>query len=351
MSLGRSSSPTLSVLIRVRDEAAALSRVLTLLAEQSLSVPWEVVIIDNASVDGSAEVGLAAGARVYDLPRHHFGYGRAINLGVELCRGEFVVLLSAHAWPQGRHWLQTMLEALETDPNLAGAYCRQVAPRRLPRQETARYRRFGSERQVVVPEDLARCVESAADPYEVCRFSNAACILRRDVCSKLPFRDLLYAEDRAFALDALLDGWGIAYEAHAVASYERRWTARSLYHVARRAQISKHWIRDIATTGLGRSMRRSALISRLLRLLLKPIATVATVLAAPVVDSGCSGRACRYAFASWGTTLGLLVGEVVWRRYPETAGCDATAHAAARRHLVLLPPTAGRLIEREEVAT
>ena len=89
--------PVVSVFIRVRDEAAALQEVMRALAEQIIDATIEIVVLDNESDDESAQVALAAGARVFSLPRQYFGYGRALNLGAAVCRGEIIVLLSAHS--------------------------------------------------------------------------------------------------------------------------------------------------------------------------------------------------------------------------------------------------------------
>jgi Glycosyl transferase family 2 len=53
----------------------------------------EVVVADNGSEDGSAELAAAAGARVVHEPRR--GYGSAYLAGFAVARGEYVVMLDA----------------------------------------------------------------------------------------------------------------------------------------------------------------------------------------------------------------------------------------------------------------
>jgi rhamnosyltransferase len=337
--------PTLSVFIRVRNEAQALSQVLERLSSQRLDTRAEIVVLDNQSDDESADVALASGCRVFVLPRHLFGFGRALNLGIELCRGDFIVLLSAHAFPESDDWLQTMLDAMRADPDLAGAYCRQVPFLPLSRQEMRRFLAFGQEGYTVRKDDLLASTARGADAYEICRFSNSASIVRRSAALQCPFRDLPYAEDRAFALDAILHGMSIAYVPEAAVAYERSWSLRSLYHTGRRAQISKQLIREIAATGLGCDTRRREWPRILGRLILKPLATAARIAGAPLVNRGASARACRYALASWGTTLGMLAGELRWRRHAATAGCDAASMLAARAQLCPLQPRSEEALE------
>src|SRR5947209_18637126 len=101
------SEPTqslVSVLIRVLNEEHALRHLFECLRIQKLHRPFEVVVIDNESDDGSAKVARAMGARGFTLSRSLFGYGRAINVGVTQCRGDLSVLLSSQSWPQGDGW-------------------------------------------------------------------------------------------------------------------------------------------------------------------------------------------------------------------------------------------------------
>lgn len=53
-------------------------------------IPGEVVVADNASEDGSAELAEAAGARVVREPRR--GYGSAYLAGFAAARGEYIVM-------------------------------------------------------------------------------------------------------------------------------------------------------------------------------------------------------------------------------------------------------------------
>jgi glycosyltransferase involved in cell wall biosynthesis len=321
----------LSVLIRVRNEADDLRDALARLVEQVVDAPWEIVVLDNESDDASAAVAAAAGAKVFVLPRQLFGYGRAINVGVELCQGTFVVLLSAHAWPQRSGWLQTMLDEMRQNPRVAGAYCRQRPSMSLCRQELARFKTFGDvSYRLDLPQLTAR-VERGDDAYEICRFSNAACIVRRARAVELPFRDLPYAEDRAFALDCLLAGHEVAYVTRASVVYERPASLRSLYHTGRRAQIAKQLVRELAGVGLARQTRRYEAPRRLARLVLKPAATAVRIIAAPIVERASAGRAARYAVSSWGTSAGMLVGALSWRRYRAYTGSDAALTLQAQR--------------------
>ncbi len=87
--------PLVSVVIPCLNEAANIEecvrRSVTALGEAGLA--GEVIVADNDSEDGSAELAAAAGARVVHEPRR--GYGSAYLAGFAAARGEYIVMLDA----------------------------------------------------------------------------------------------------------------------------------------------------------------------------------------------------------------------------------------------------------------
>jgi hypothetical protein len=84
--------PRVSVVIPCLNEADNIEQCVTtaraVLARHG--IPGEVIVADNASEDGSAELATAAGARVVHEPRR--GYGSAYLAGFAAARGEFIVM-------------------------------------------------------------------------------------------------------------------------------------------------------------------------------------------------------------------------------------------------------------------
>jgi glycosyltransferase involved in cell wall biosynthesis len=81
---------TCDVVIPCRDEAAALPLVLA-------DVPsgWRVIVVDNGSIDGTAEVARSFGAHVVTEARP--GYGAAVHAGMLAADAEFVAVLDGDA--------------------------------------------------------------------------------------------------------------------------------------------------------------------------------------------------------------------------------------------------------------
>lgn len=107
------SSPTVSVVIPVRDDAAELRVCLELLSRQSVS-PLEVVVVDNGSTDDSAAVAQAAGARVVTEPRP--GIPHAAATGYDAARGDVIARLDADSRP-GPDWVAHLVAAF-ADPDV-----------------------------------------------------------------------------------------------------------------------------------------------------------------------------------------------------------------------------------------
>lgn len=326
-----SAEPLVSVFIRVRDEAAALRNVLENLHRQELDAPMEIVVLDNESVDGSDRVALDAGARVFTLPRALFGYGRALNLGIGLCQGQIVVMLSAHSIPQSEQWLASLIAPIRDDPAVNAAFCRQIPIGQVSQLELRRFACFPTANTVMDRDTFLQKCHDGDDPYVAALFSNSACAVRRDVALAHPFRDLLYAEDRAFAVDCLMSGGKVAYAHDAVVSYERNMTWKSAYHVARRAQVSKRLIRELAATYTGTRFRcERDTVNRLARAVLVIPGLAVRVILSLREPRHLQRRSVRYALRSTGATLGLAKGALQWRHHLDTLSCDTARLDEAR---------------------
>jgi len=84
-----------SVVIPCLNEAENIDECVrrSLAALAAAGISGEVVVADNGSDDGSAELAAAAGARVVHEPRR--GYGSAYLAGFAAARGQFLVMLDA----------------------------------------------------------------------------------------------------------------------------------------------------------------------------------------------------------------------------------------------------------------
>jgi GT2 family glycosyltransferase len=99
---------------------------LRLLAE--ITAPrYEVVIVDNASTDGTLEeLAHVSGATVLRNPSN-LGFGPANNQGAAMARGRYLLLLNSDAWVRPG-WLEPLLEVADADPGVAAVAPKLIYP-------------------------------------------------------------------------------------------------------------------------------------------------------------------------------------------------------------------------------
>jgi len=86
----------------------------------------EVVVVDNASSDGTVELVRRRFPDVRVIPlEENIGYGAANNVGIDATTGPYVLVLNPDAWPLGDA-IERLVDAAEASPHAA-----IVAPRLL----------------------------------------------------------------------------------------------------------------------------------------------------------------------------------------------------------------------------
>jgi GT2 family glycosyltransferase len=103
---------TVSVLIPHWNRRDLLERVLAGLRAQTLP-PFEILVIDNGSTDGSQEAARALGAEVLQLPAN-LGFAAAVNRGLEVARGDLVALLNNDV-ELAPDWIETLGCAMQQE--------------------------------------------------------------------------------------------------------------------------------------------------------------------------------------------------------------------------------------------
>ncbi len=86
------------MVIAARDAAATIERTLESLARQDTGEPYEVIVVDDASADGTSALAEAAGAKVI---RHDWaqGPGAARDAGVAAAEGDVIAFTDSDCFP------------------------------------------------------------------------------------------------------------------------------------------------------------------------------------------------------------------------------------------------------------
>lgn len=106
---------TVSVVIPVKDDGELLRRCLRALSLQS-RLPDEVIVVDNASRDASAEIARLAGARV--VPCASRGIAAASAAGYDAAIGSCILRLDADCIP-ARDWVRVMADTFASRTDVA----------------------------------------------------------------------------------------------------------------------------------------------------------------------------------------------------------------------------------------
>ena len=211
--------PRVSVLIPTLEAERHLERLLPALAAQRVAGGLELRVLDSGSSDRTRELALAAGAQVETIARAAFRHGPARNRLAAGALGDVLVFLSQDALPEGEDFVARLAAALD-DPRTAAAYAR-LLPREDDDPLTART-------VLAAPEARAEPRLHESDDAALA-FHDIASAIRADALRALPFPDVAFGEDLAWARAALDRGWRIRYAADAVARHAHRYGLRSAF--------------------------------------------------------------------------------------------------------------------------
>lgn len=235
-----------SILIPTRQPGPQIETVLDSIFEQRAACAFEVVIVDSGSSADDLERMRRFPVRLEEIKPFEFGHGRTRNLLGQLARGEVLLYLSQDAQPASPDWLATLVRAVE-QPNVAGAYARQI-----PRPDADPFIRYFLE-VTYGPRAARRRLNNSrqlrlADIF----FSNVSSALRRDVWTRIPFRDdAVMSEDQYWAHDALCAGYEVVYEPTAQVFHSHNYSLRSLY--------ARNWLSGASLRGLIADTRSAVL--------------------------------------------------------------------------------------------
>ncbi len=231
-------SEFISIIIPTFNAGPSFSALLERIMAQNISASLELVIIDSGSTDGTVEVARKAGARVLSIPQRRFNHGRARNQAINAGCGDYVALTVQDALPADSNWLATLVAALD-DTEVAASYGRQIAPScagPLAQARSLLWQRANAEPRIQsVASPTTFWGLPPAERLQLAAFDDVTACLRRSVWEKIPLPELSYGEDQAWAVQALLQGYRIAYVPAACVEHAHE---RTMAYELRRAFVN-----------------------------------------------------------------------------------------------------------------
>ena len=212
-----------SILIPAKDEALNIRNCLDAVFSQKSESPFEVILVDSGSTDGTPEIVESYPVRLYRIPAKEFHHARTRNYLASLALGEYLVYLNADAFPTSPQWLNSLLSNF-SDPAVGAAYGRH-----LPKQDCNLERRtvlsaiYGDARIV---KEQSRKQELG---YRYYHLSTVNAVIRKDVWQSTGFpEELKIFEDVGIAKRILDAGWKIVYEPSATVYHSDNHTVYGL---------------------------------------------------------------------------------------------------------------------------
>jgi rhamnosyltransferase len=190
-----------------------LEELLEAVSSQETKRIVEILVIDSDSTDQTLEILRDhPKVKLHQIPNSEFGHGRTRNLAVELAKGEYVLFLTQDATPAHKYWLEAMVEPFELSDKVGAVVGKQI-----PRPDCAATikREVFSVFKGLGPDDAITLHRRNAITEEMnlvnTFLSNTNSAVRKDIHSKIPFRDVNYAEDQGLGVDLLEAGYYKAY--------------------------------------------------------------------------------------------------------------------------------------------
>jgi GT2 family glycosyltransferase len=183
-------APAVSIVIPVHGKAELTRRCLRSLAARASAIEFEVIVVDDASPDGSAgELARHQGIRLISLAKN-VGFGQACNQGADAARGRFLVFLNNDTEVTDG-WLEALYQTFVDEPAAGLVGAKLVFPNGTVHEAGSLIFRDGSAMNCGRGEDPDHPSWNVVRDADYC---SAACIMiRADVFKQLGGFDPLYA--------------------------------------------------------------------------------------------------------------------------------------------------------------
>ena len=195
--MSKQDSKLVSIIIRTKNEEKWISACLSKVFDQTYK-NIEVILVDNNSTDNTVDKAKLFPVKVFHYKDKAFLPGKAINLGIRVSNGYYIVCLSGHCIPTNKYWLENLITNLK-DKNVAGVY---------GRQEPLSYTNDLDKRDLLTVFGLDKKIQ-LKDSF----FHNANSCFRKDFWNEFQFdEDVTNIEDRVWGAEVIKAGFKIIYE-------------------------------------------------------------------------------------------------------------------------------------------
>lgn len=231
-----------SVIIPTFNAGEQFQTVLQAVLDQSVEWPYEILVLDSGSTDGTVEYVRSKepeGVRLHQIPNGEFQHGRTRNLAASLTSGEFIAVLTHDALPVNDQWLKNLVKGFDASPLIAGVFGSHQAY-----ADGNPYLINDIRDHFNWHDQMPTVMDWNSNPRErpfgqlgwaqwLHFFSDNNCALRRTVWEVIPYPEIDWGEDQVWAWEVIKQGYKKAYAHEAAVFHSHN------YNYAEKFNISK----------------------------------------------------------------------------------------------------------------
>jgi rhamnosyltransferase len=216
-----------SIVIRTHNHKELLGELLKKIKKQKKVLKPEIVIIDSSSTDGTQELAIKKGCKIFQINSLNFTHAHTFNLGAEKSKNELIVYASVDIIPKNDFWLFHLLKHFK-NKKVGGVFGKQEPIRGLNPIEEFKIKKFFPDNE-----------------KSVARFSNASGVIRKSVWKKLRYNEsvpfqYIGGEDQIWATKAKKKGYKIIYEPKSIVYHSHKYLLKIRLKGAYELELNKH---------------------------------------------------------------------------------------------------------------
>ncbi len=216
-----------SIILLTINGGSRLEELMQSIRTQRYNGKMEIIAIDSGSQDNTVEILEKYGAEIFKIKPEEFHHSKTRNLGAQKSKGDILVYLTQDALPVDDCFLINLLKPLDKE-TADVVYGRQIANHDSNKMDIFFYSYYYPQKRRILKKNHANNPKKFY--MENIFVSDVCSAIKREVWDSVPFdNDVPMAEDKDFALKALLAGYKIIYEPKAAVYHSHNYSLSSLF--------------------------------------------------------------------------------------------------------------------------
>ena len=108
-------NPLISIAILTMNGGTLFKKSIEMIFSQKISYPFEVVVVDSSSTDGTLEFVKRYPIRLFEIEEKEFSFGHTRDYAFGKAQGKYVVTLSQDVIPANDSWLENLINPIIND--------------------------------------------------------------------------------------------------------------------------------------------------------------------------------------------------------------------------------------------